>query len=115
MGEVRDRPDVEASSWGYRYDTLAGHLEAGSEWFLLDKDHASGEVSFRIEAVWRPGQFPNWWSRVGFRWLARRYQRAWHRQAHRRLRARLAAMAGPQPPRAIAIEEVTDPRGEEQR
>jgi uncharacterized protein (UPF0548 family) len=111
VGEVRDHPDAAHSTWGYRYDTLAGHLEAGSEWFLLAKDHTSGEVTFRIEAVWRPGQFPNWWSRLGFRWLARRYQRAWHRLAHLRLRKRLGTRG--LPPREIALEEITDSRGGE--
>jgi uncharacterized protein (UPF0548 family) len=71
---------------GYRYDTLRGHVEAGWEWFLLTKSHATGEVRFRIEAEWRPGDFPNAWSRLGFRILARHYQRRWIRRAHERLR-----------------------------
>lgn len=71
---------------GYRYDTLRGHVEAGWEWFLLTKSHATGEVRFRIESEWRPGDFPNAWSRVGFRFLARHYQRRWIRRAQQRLR-----------------------------
>ena len=132
VSEVRDRPGARETSWGFRYDTLAGHLESGSEWFLLSKDHDSGEIRFRIEATWRPGQFPNGWSRLGFRLLAPRYQRAWHRLAYLRLRARLSArglpplpagrrlleagtplpappieaLAGAQSPVGIAIEEV---------
>jgi uncharacterized protein (UPF0548 family) len=127
VSEVRDRPGASGTTWGYRYDTLDGHLEVGSEWFLVTKDHASGQVSFRIEATWREGQLPNWWSRLGFRWLARRYQRAWHRLAYVRLRARLGGgdlpplpagtslfeVGGPQPPPEFAIEEVTDARGGE--
>lgn len=73
--------------WGFRYETLPGHLEAGAEWFLLEKDHGTGVITFRIEAHWKPGQFPNWWSRVGFEVLAPRYQRRWHREAQRRLAA----------------------------
>jgi uncharacterized protein (UPF0548 family) len=109
VGEVRDLAGPRHTSWGYRYDTLVGHLESGWEWFVLYKDHDSGEVSFRIQAVWRPGQFPNWWSRLGFRWLARRYQRAWHRRAYLRLRARLGS-ARELP---IAIDEIIDPMGGE--
>ena len=71
--------------FGYRYDTLEGHIEMGSEWFLLTKNTESGEIGFRIEAAWLPGQFPNWWSRVGFRFLGPRYQRRWHHAAHWRL------------------------------
>lgn len=71
--------------FGFRYDTLEGHIERGSEWFLLTKDVTTGEIRFRIEASWLPGQFPNWWSRVGFKVLGPRYQRSWHHEAHRRL------------------------------
>lgn len=76
---------------GFRYDTLEGHLERGSEWFLLTKEHRTGEIKFRIQAAWRAGDLPNAWSRVGFRMLVRRYQRVWHRLAHLRLRAMLGS------------------------
>lgn len=83
VGAVRsDRTDDE-TVFGFRYDTLDGHIEEGVEWFLLTKDHATGDVRFRIEAAWRPGQFPNWWSRLGFSFLGPYYQRIWHRRAHR--------------------------------
>ena len=86
IGAIRER--VKAGSYirGFRYDTLEGHLEEGSEWFLLGKVEKTGEVWFRIHASWRPGQFPNGWSRIGFHLLARRYQLAWHRLAYLRLR-----------------------------
>ncbi len=74
---------------GFRYDTLHGHVECGWEWFLLSKSHATGEVRFRIESEWRPGDFPNAWSRLGFRVLAPHYQRAWTRRAGQRLRRAL--------------------------
>lgn len=70
---------------GFRYDTLAGHLEQGAEWFLLTK-RPDGEIWFRIHASWRMGEFPNWWSRLGFRLVGRHYQLAWHRLAYERLR-----------------------------
>lgn len=77
---VRDEPGV----YGFRYDTLHGHIERGMEWFLLTKN-AAGEIRFRIEARWMQGDMPNWWSRAGFHLLSARYQRRWHEQAHRRL------------------------------
>jgi uncharacterized protein (UPF0548 family) len=89
---VRDEADV----FGFRYDTLDGHFERGIEWFLLTKD-ANGNIQFRIEARWRRGEFPNWWSRVGFTLLAGFYQRRWHRRAHQRL-SLLALYGSPQPP-----------------
>lgn len=86
IGAVRELKKENETQYGFRYDTLDGHLEVGSEWFFLTKKHDSGEVWFRISASWRPGQFPNWWSRVGFEVLGHRYQLAWHRLAYLRLR-----------------------------
>jgi uncharacterized protein (UPF0548 family) len=91
VSAVCDEKRADQSVFGFRYDTLEGHLEAGAEWFLLTKHHATGEVWFRIQAVWREGQFPNWWSRAGFQVLCRPYQRAWHRLAYVRLREMLKA------------------------
>ena len=87
VGAKRAESDDAHTLWGYRYETLVGHVETGAEWFLLEKDHRTGAISFRIEAHWKPGQFPNWWSYVGFKLLAPRYQRRWHREAQRRLAA----------------------------
>lgn len=85
VGAKRELDEHDRTVFGYRYDTLEGHIEKGLEWFLLTKDHVSGELRFRIEAAWKPGQFPNWWSRVGFALLGHHYQRTWHRHAHNRL------------------------------
>jgi uncharacterized protein (UPF0548 family) len=78
VNAVRDEPNV----FGFRYDTLEGHIERGMEWFLLTKNEL-GEIRFRIEARWQRGELPNWWSRVGFIVLSGYYQRKWHRRAHR--------------------------------
>ncbi|HEX6939560.1 MAG TPA: DUF1990 family protein [Longimicrobiales bacterium] len=86
VGAVRSLSPAGRTVFGFRYETLHGHIESGFEWFLLTADHEAGETWFRIQATWRPGQLPNWWSRVGFRLLARRFQRAWHRLAYVRLR-----------------------------
>lgn len=86
VGDVRKTTSYDETQWGFRYDTLQSHLEIGSEWFTLRKNHLSGEVWFRISASWRPGVFPNWWSRLGFYILGRRYQLTWHRLAYLRLR-----------------------------
>jgi uncharacterized protein (UPF0548 family) len=85
VGAVRFEGKDGCHTFAFRYDTLDGHIEKGSEWFLLTKDEETGEIRFRIEAAWQPGQFPNWWSRVGFRFVGLHYQRRWHREAHRRL------------------------------
>ncbi len=103
VSAVRDESSARESVFGFRYHTVPPHIESGAEWFLLTKRHDTGEVRFRIEAMWRPGQFPNWWSRVGFEVLGRRRQRAWHRLAHLRLRSLVAAPAVEPLPRDRAL------------
>jgi uncharacterized protein (UPF0548 family) len=92
ISAVRDERHDTHSVHGFRYDTLAGHFERGSEWFLVTKEHGSGEVTFTVHAVWKRGELPNVWSRIGFRLLVRRYQRRWHRLAHLRMRAMLGSV-----------------------
>jgi len=114
VGAVREESGEERTVFGYRYDTLHGHIERGREWFLLTKDHRTGEITFRIEAGWLPGEFPNWWSRLGFHLLGKRYQRAWHRLAYEHLRAALrnwdareqAARGHAAPHEGVALEPV---------
>ena len=97
VSTVRDENDVFA----FRYDTLDGHIERGVEWFVLSKSQ-SGDIRFRIEARWRRGEFPNWWSRLGFILVAGFYQRRWHRHAHQRL-SLLAHYGSPKRPRRDAF------------
>lgn len=78
--EVADHRDF----FSFRYDTLDGHIEKGAEWFILSRGE-DGQARFRIEAKWKRGQLPNWWSRIGFTFLAGPYQRKWHRTAHHRM------------------------------
>jgi uncharacterized protein (UPF0548 family) len=85
VGAVRSEQDTDRTVFGFRYDTLEGHIERGVEWFTLTKEHETGDIRFRIEASWCPGQFPNWWSRLGFSLLGPYYQKKWHRRAHRLL------------------------------
>jgi uncharacterized protein (UPF0548 family) len=82
IGAIRSESVGEKTVFGYRYDTLEGHIERGSEWVLLSKDHKSGLIRFRISASWLPGDFPTWWSGLGFRLVGRHYQQKWHRRAH---------------------------------
>ena len=89
---VRDESGDDKTIFGFRYDTLEGHIERGFEWFLLEKNHASGEISFQIEARWRLGDFPNWWSKIGFKLIGERYRERWRRAALERL-AKLATSA----------------------
>jgi len=83
---VRDDYDGNTSYFGFRYDTLEGHIERGFEWFLLTKDHATGGIHFKIQTHWQPGQFPNWWSKIGFLLIGEHYRSLWRRRAPERLR-----------------------------
>jgi uncharacterized protein (UPF0548 family) len=82
---VRDVTADDRTIFGFRYDTLDGHIEKGYEWFLLTKDHATGEVFFKIEAHWQLGSFPNWWSKLGFVLIGQWYRRRWRDNAPKRL------------------------------
>ena len=86
---VRDEVLENRTIFGFRYDTLEGHIERGFEWFLLEKDHETGAISFQIEARWRLGDFPNWWSKIGFKLIGERCRDRWRRAALERL-SRLA-------------------------
>lgn len=98
VGSTRNERLPDRSVFAFRYDTLQGHPEAGSEWFSLIKDHHTGSIIFRIQAAWRQGDLPNWWMQLGFRLLARPYQRAWHRLAYLRLRAMVSSTGLPSIP-----------------
>jgi len=94
---VRNEPGL----YGFRYDTLHGHIERGMEWFVLTKD-ADGAIRFRIEARWQQGEMPNWWSRAGFTMLSGYYQRKWHRRAHNLLSLLAHYGSTKRPPRDVA-------------
>jgi len=93
---LRDESCGRFSHFGFRYDTLEGHVERGYEWFLLTKDHDSGRIHFKIEAHWRMGAFPNFWTRWGFRIIGEHYRSLWRHRAPERLR-RLAHQPATRP------------------
>jgi uncharacterized protein (UPF0548 family) len=96
---VCDEVGKAGSILGFRYDTLEGHIERGYEWFLLTKNHQTGEIRFKIEAHWKLGDFPNWWSRMGFKIVGERFRELWRREAPFRLkRAAERARVQPAPP-----------------
>jgi uncharacterized protein (UPF0548 family) len=86
VAAVREEADRDRTLFGFRYDTLEGHFEQGSEWFRVSKDHATGQVVFEIEAHWRRGSFPTWWARLGFLALGDSVRRLWRRLAILRMR-----------------------------
>ncbi len=114
---VREETCAEGTVFGYRYDTLDGHIEQGMEWFLLTKDHETGDVRFTLQARWRLGQFPNWWSWLGFKLIGERFRIRWRHCAPKRLRrlaehppVRPVAEAGHLAHRGDVLPEPTLPR-----
>lgn len=104
--DVRDTHDAARSVFGFRYDTLAGHVERGAEWFLVEHDHATGDVRLVITSRWRRGELREWWTRVGFGLLAPSYRAMWLHRAHERLSALLRAPhEAAMPPGATMIDE----------
>ena len=50
------------------------------------KEHATGKIHFTIEAHWRLGDFPNLWSKAGFKLIGEHYRSLWRHRAPERLR-----------------------------
>jgi uncharacterized membrane protein/uncharacterized protein (UPF0548 family) len=109
--DVKDEDDDHRSVFGFRYDTLAGHLERGGEWFEVTKEHATGEIRLCITSRWRLGDMPNAWTRVGFRMLAPYYRGLWLRRAHERLRALLEKSTVELTPRPARVIDEGPPTG----
>ncbi|MBW3625280.1 MAG: DUF1990 domain-containing protein [Armatimonadetes bacterium] len=84
----------DRTTFSYCYVTLQGHIEKGWQEFLLQKDHGSGEVRFRIQSKWQPGEFPNWWSRIGFHLIGPYFRQRWKCHAPERLRKHAAELTG---------------------
>lgn len=84
--EVWDEAGERQVSFGYRYDTLEGHVERGSQCFLLTQDLLTGEIRLHIEDRWQHGDFPNWWSKIGFTLVGGAFRRLWRSQIPKRLR-----------------------------
>ena len=103
VGAVRSESRDDETVFGFRYDTLEGHIERGVEWFVLRKDHDTGDLRFRISASWQPGDFPNWWSRAGFQMVGKYYQKKWHRRAHE-IMARIVQREAERPSPGVAPE-----------
>ncbi len=96
---VTDLVDTERDGhrvWGWSYETLAGHLEQGRLTYLVDKDMASGEVTFWIRAFSRRAPVPNPFYRFGFALFGRAVQLGFYHSAGQRIRE-LVANEWPRP------------------
>lgn len=109
--DIKDGSNDHTSAFGFRYDTLAGHIERGGEWFVVTKDHATGEIRLCITSRWRLGDMPNAWTRAGFCVLAPYYRALWLRRAHERLRALLAKSTVELRPRPARLVDEGPPTG----
>ena len=75
-----------AAVWGWSYQTLEGHLEAGQMDYEVRKWLDTGEVEFRIHAYSRAAYIRNPLVRLGFRVFGRREQTKFARHACERMR-----------------------------
>ncbi|MBX5484589.1 MAG: DUF1990 family protein [Myxococcaceae bacterium] len=97
IAHVEERMNGDERRAGLALETLRGHVERGREWFHVLEDRQTGVVRFSIEARWRAGDFPGLWAWAGFELMGRRYQRAWHRLAHQRMRRFIASKLEEEP------------------
>ncbi len=84
--KVTEEPHAHGRIFGYRYETLRGHIESGVQWFTLLEDARTGEVRVRIEDCWQLGDPPNWWSAAGFVVIGEHFRERWRHRAVERLR-----------------------------
>jgi uncharacterized protein (UPF0548 family) len=94
---VTDIVDTERDGhrvWGWSYETLSGHLEQGRLTYEVDKDLASGEVTFWIRAFSRRARVPNPFYRLGFALFGRAVQLGFYHSAGQRVRE----LVGSEPP-----------------
>lgn len=71
--------------WGYSYRTLKGHFEVGEIRFEVEKNLATGDVIFHVEAYSRPDRIPQPLFRLGFKIFGRTLQRYFARSSIARL------------------------------
>lgn len=84
--KVVEERTSERSLFCYCWYSLEGHPERGWEAVRLEKDGRTGEVRFAIEDRRREGDFPNWFSQLGFRLIGTFYRNLWMKRAATRLR-----------------------------
>ena len=102
---VWDEERDDARAFGYEYETLPGHLEAGRMDYEVVK-RRDGGVEFHLHARSRPSGEGPWWARIGFRLVGRREQvRFYFRCCERmaRLTARELGLPDDPPPPAARI------------
>lgn len=74
VDEVRDTDEGPVHVYGYDYATLEGHFERGQITFQVQKNEATGAVSFVIDAFSKPDRIRNPFYRIGFKLFGRRLQ-----------------------------------------
>jgi uncharacterized protein (UPF0548 family) len=102
---VWDEERDDARAFGYEYETLPGHLEAGRMDYEVVK-RRDGGVEFHLHARSRPSGEGPWWARIGFRLVGRHEQvRFYFRCCERmaRLTAHELGLPDDQPPPAARI------------
>jgi uncharacterized protein (UPF0548 family) len=85
---VVDEDDGGIVRFGFAYGTLPAHPVRGEELFLVEFDRSSGEVTYAVRAVARPGR---WWTRLSVPVL-NRYRAMFRRDS---CRAMLRAVSEP--------------------
>ena len=71
---VWDDDGGDARGFGFEYEALPGHVEAGRMDYEVVKRRGDGSVEFRLHAWSRQSGAGPWWARVGFRLFGRREQ-----------------------------------------
>jgi uncharacterized protein (UPF0548 family) len=77
--------DDGVRTWGWAYETLAGHVERGKMTYLVVKHPASGRVEFAISAYSQAAHRMNLLERIGWPIFGRRTQLGFYRDCGTRM------------------------------
>lgn len=60
---------------GFTYGAIPGHIAQGEELFCIERNAATGEVTYRVEAISRPKHLLIWFGYPYARWMQARFRR----------------------------------------
>jgi Domain of unknown function (DUF1990) len=95
--EERDSGDGPERVWGWRYQTLEGHIEQGRLSYEVIKNLTTGQVAFRVVGYSRRAPIANPVIRWGFMLFGRWTQQRFYRNIQARMAALVAAAQRGQP------------------
>jgi hypothetical protein len=107
---VLEETDQHRQAWGWRYETLRGHLERGWVDYRVVKDLDSGRVLFDVDSMWQLDPHAPLLMRLGWAMFGRRRQLRFYRRAGDQLATHAAQCDPDRGERGPLVAVPADPR-----